>query len=135
MGYSCTAIAGMVLDELISILQENLPNVLELPVNIPSNTWVSNTWVDRHKKFEFFYEFGKEHEDGRITGTIHRGKIYNNSYFRYGSVLISSKGKVIRFPGTTKEIRIRAEAQAMGKFIKTFGNNQAAHDFDLTLGR
>ena len=73
MGYSCTAKAAMVLD------------------TFHGGGEVSNTWT--WKGTEYFYEQGRENQDGAITGTI-----WSMSGRRKGSFRISPDGIVERAP-------------------------------------
>lgn len=91
MGYSCTAIADLVLREMME----------------ESNTESSNTWVNKGNIY--FYDVGKENEDGAITGTVYRITKDGNCK-RSGSFRIEGSGIVKRFPCISKPMKARAMA-------------------------
>ncbi|KKM03424.1 hypothetical protein LCGC14_1774580 [marine sediment metagenome] len=101
MGYSCTAVASNVLEFMLSDLAKNVGNGT-------SNGWFNNGC-------EFFFEQGKENDDGAITGSIYR--LLNNQCFRAGSVRIAPDGIIERFGHIPHSLRTITEAHRQaGKF-------------------
>ncbi len=101
MGYSCTAVASNVLEFMLSDLSKNVGNGT-------SNGWFNNCC-------EFFFEQGKENEDGAITGQVYR--LMNNKCYRAGSVRIEPDGIVSRFAHIPHSLKTMAEAwRQSGKF-------------------
>lgn len=98
MGYSCTAIAHMTLDALMDIVRD---------------TESSNVYRGR------FFEQGRENSDGAITGTIWK-YVDENHVRREGSYKISAEGKIVRFPGTTKDERNLAEKTGKARFQRDY---------------
>ena len=79
MGYSCTARADETMKEITDSFESK-----------------SNFWIDS-KGQEFFFEIGRENNDGSITGSV-IGK-------RIESFKIASNGDIIRFPHIPKGIK------------------------------
>jgi hypothetical protein len=96
MGYSCTAIAAYVQDELIKALQG--------VHNERSNVWV-------HKGQSYFYERGRENGDGSITGTIYQD--WGSLARKKGSYCITADGIVKRWP--TSNAKQRKLAESLGR--------------------
>lgn len=89
MGYSCTTVAGAVLDFILDDLTKNVGN------------GTSNGWFNNAR--ELFFEQGRENQDGAITGQVWR--ILNQSAYRIGSVRIEPNGTVTRFYGIPASLR------------------------------
>lgn len=81
MGWSCTALAGDVLDAVRAACIED--------------TGSSNRW--RGKSHCYFFEVGRENLDGAITGTVWR-EAPGNLCYRSGSFRIEPSGRVSRGP-------------------------------------
>ena len=104
MGYSCNAISDLVLDAMIKVMQDCGPHKC-------SNAWV----VDG---VEYFYEIGREQEDGSITGTVME---LSNAH-KVGSFKISHDGKVVRFPTSRKVHRDKAQIVGHADYNNKFGS-------------
>ena len=101
MGYSCTAVADTVLDFILNNLTKNVSNGT-------SNGWFNNA-------NEYFFEQGRENQDGAITGQVWRK--LNQSAYRAGSVRIEPNGTVTRFYGIPASLRKLARSKlANGDF-------------------
>ena len=100
MGYSCSAIAMDTVDALKAQLQEGEGKVAA------SNGWKKNGT-------EYFFEIGKEHSDGAVTGQVHRIKA--GFCYPAGSFRIEPNGIIRRFPTSTKEQRTKAQEIARQK--------------------
>ena len=98
MGYSCTAVASMTLDALVEIIVD---------------TDASNVYRGR------FFERGRENSDGAITGTIWKF-VDVDHVKREGGYKITADGKILRFPGTTKDERKEAELRGLEKFYAVY---------------
>jgi hypothetical protein len=98
MGYSCTTIASMTLDALVEIIRD---------------TDASNVYRGR------FFERGRENSDGAITGTIWK-YVDADHVRREGGYKITAEGKILRFPGTTKDERKLAEQTGKARFAKIY---------------
>jgi hypothetical protein len=97
MGYSCNKAAGLTLD---SILEQ------VAPFPSPTNTW-------EYKGNKYFFERGREQDDGAITGQVWRmdpedaqGRCFCH---RSGSARIEPGGRVTRFPHISKQVKKVAE--------------------------
>jgi hypothetical protein len=77
MGYSFTKAAGDVLDTFKGEYE------------------MSNTW--HYKGFDYFWEHGPEHADGRITGTVWKF-VTPTAVIRVGSFRIDADGRIARAP-------------------------------------
>jgi len=77
MGWSCTAAA----DEKMRLIQKRYMN--------NSNFW-------EHKGRKFFYEIGREQDDGSITGSIYED--FGDTCRRAGAFKINPDGSINRFP-------------------------------------
>lgn len=119
MGYSSTAIASIVLTQMLVVLSKEPGN---------EDYAISNGWKKNGR--EYFYEIGREHEDGRITGTI----VFTDTGRRAGHLHITAKGKIIDFATTTQTQRLQAEAKGLAEFLRIFGQAQTDHDCDPSLG-
>jgi hypothetical protein len=93
MGYSCTASAGNALDFIMDMVTD------------PNGS--SNSWT--HEGTGYFFEMGREHEDGAVTGTVMR-MVGENACRPAGSVRIAPDGKVVRFPHIPSGVRGNARA-------------------------
>jgi hypothetical protein len=101
MGYSCTQAAYFTLQGIENALAEKFPSINKETGKSTGNGWV----IDGH---EFFFERGRENDDGAITGTVY--KIYFNCTTfdlrcrRAGSVRIEPDGNITRFSHVPKSI-------------------------------
>jgi len=86
MGWSCRADAGRTLDAWRALCVES--------------TGSSNTWETR--RGFYFYDIGREHDDGAITGTVFR-MISGGMARGAGSFRINGDGTVARGPALLKE--------------------------------
>ena len=110
MGYSCTAAAANVLDAIEDYLRAKYPTITKETGKAVSNGWT----IDGH---EFFFERGRENDDGAITGSVWE------SYFnvttcdircrRVGNVRIEPNGSVTRFAKVPKSIIASVMAEVM----------------------
>lgn len=106
MGYSCSRIDSLVLNELTTQLQAAYGDC-----NKSSNSWGPNDAES------WFFEIGRENADGSVTGTVFK-PVDAGRCKPVGSFKISG-GKVIRFPGSTKKMREVAEAAAAARAAAT----------------
>ncbi len=101
MGYSCTAIADRVLEFILNDLNKNVGN------------GTSNGWFNNGDKY--FFERGRENDDGAITGQIFLFRA--NDCWVAGSVRIEPNGKITRFNQIPLSLRKVAGAKLQaGKF-------------------
>ena len=109
MGYSYSAKAGYVLDELIVQLQATN----QKPDG--GNDYYSGS-------AHYFYEHGREQADGAITGTVwkYTGEKYCK---RSGTFRIEPNGKISRFTGSNKNQRESAQIAGLLKFYNTHGGS------------
>ena len=106
MGYSCSAMASLVLDGIMSNVSH---------VNNCSNVW-------SYKNVAYMYERGREQNDGAITGTISKFTDPNCTMaVRVGSFRIEGDGMITRFPGTSKNAKNSAIFWASFEYIRRFG--------------
>jgi hypothetical protein len=103
MGYSCTAVAAMVQDEMVNFLQSG-------------DNKTSNTWVIRGRKY--FYERGRENGDGRITGTVWES--VGNMARKRGNYCITADGEVKSWPTSTALMRINAALLGREKYKQKY---------------
>ena len=97
MGYSCTQDA---LDTLATIAHR-------FATNGNPNVWTIGTV----EKKQYFFERGKEQDDGAITGTLM--VMLPGDYCRsVGSVRIAGDGTITRFPKLIARDRFEIEAEA-----------------------
>jgi len=87
MGYSCTKAADDTLQGMMKF----------------SRAGESNTWRD-DRGTKFFYEIGREHADGAITGSIMKF-INSHQCIPAGNFRINPNGSVARFPHINKAMR------------------------------
>ncbi len=92
MGYSCNTAAAYAMDEISAMCVKS--------------TGSSNTWT--HGKNKYFYERGRENNDGAITGTVWKFVMHNGEerVKRAGSYRISPNGVVERFPTMSANVRM-----------------------------
>lgn len=92
MGYSCTTAANNTLAVIGKVhATDGNPNILSIG------------------KDKFFFERGKEQDDGAITGSLM--KMLPNDFCRkVGTVRINADGSIARFPGLSKEDRGQIES-------------------------
>lgn len=104
MGYSCNAVDHEILKALIVQLQAAFGDA-----GGSSNSWGTGDSTS-------FFETGRERADGAISGTVwgpsDRGPGYAK---KLGSFLIKD-GKVVRFPGSTKQHREVAAQAGIASF-------------------
>lgn len=108
MGWSCAAKAGLVLDQVSNFCVKN--------------TGASNVFAKDGETF--FFERGREHNDGRITGTIWRN-VGNNLARKVGTFLIDADGKIVRFPMISKESRKKFEVDAAKEYSRIYEPKRA----------
>jgi hypothetical protein len=109
MGYSCLAISGLVLDAMVQVMQDCGPH----PDNI-SNGWT----VDGNN---YFYEVGREQQDGSITGSVWGPSKTEGCVHKVGSFKIDAEGKVVRFPTSSKVQRDKAQIVGHADYKSKFG--------------
>ena len=103
MGYSCSAKASFVLDEIVNLISQNYE--AKCSNSLPNGG---------------FWERGRENSDGAITGTCYKPYPPKpDLVIKAGSFKIDQDGKVVRFPFVPKEIKKRAERIGLQKFKKT----------------
>ena len=107
MGYSCTVAAANVLDAIEDYLREKYPDTPGKPS--------SNGWMINGRKF--FFERGKENDDGAITGTVYSSDPASNRCHRAGSVRIEPEGTVTRFAHVPKSViaSVTADVLILGR--------------------
>jgi len=110
MGYSCTAAAAA------AYVEESMMEVLH-ETTAPEMRNNSNTWDSKGERY--FFERGREQDDGAITGVVWQtyekdGKDYCH---RAGSVRIEPDGKITRWSTSNKQQRQRAEKMGKGKYV------------------
>ena len=84
MGYSCTQAA----DNMLGLIRHTF-----------SNGKYSNGLAIKGKTY--FYEIGREHSDGHITGTLFEN-IDETSCHHVGNFSIGTDGQILRFPRITR---------------------------------
>ncbi len=122
MGYSYTAIAGFAETALMKQLQDRGTDQKE----------TSNGW--EHKGVSYFFEHGREQDDGSITGTVWKNLPVNQPCTscdkpgcpgahcrKAGTVQIESDGTVTRFPTTTKAMKLTATFNADREYARIYG--------------
>ncbi|KKN50723.1 hypothetical protein LCGC14_0629840 [marine sediment metagenome] len=119
MGYSYTAISGFALDSILEQLQHTKD---------AANT--SNGW--KHKGVDYFYEQGREQDDGSITGSVWKNLLVTQPCTicikpecsghcrKVGSVKIDSKGNVVRFATSSQAQRLAAKVDADKMYEETY---------------
>ena len=116
MGYSCSAKASSVYDNMLEQLQA---------ASATSEPLVGNGWAIGGQMY--FAEIGKEQHDAAITGTVHI-HIGHNHCRKHGSFRIDSHGRIARWPTSTKAQREAAMTAGLIKYhqrFKTGWNNDA----------
>ena len=112
MGYSAATAAFNTIENILAMKKSTMSNVF-------------CDWRNRM----VFWERGKEHADGAMTGTVYRSKLPNdpagtNGVVRIGSFRIEPSGRIDRFPGLTAH-----EVRCMNAKSKA-----ARHDRDYRRG-
>lgn len=113
MGYSCTVRASLVNDAVRQLVGAKTSNAM------PDGG---------------FYEIGREQPDGAITGIVwrllndsekqhwaHLSNI-NERVTKRGSFKISADGKIVRWPGLSKDFRAKAEQIGAKLYQEKYGN-------------
>ena len=95
MGYSCTAKAHEALRRVMEVLQARGYGLRH------DGRLLANGW--KTSRGEHFYEIGREHLDGAMTGPVFR-VLRNGRASRIGSFRIEPDGKIRRFPGLPREV-------------------------------
>lgn len=91
MGYACAAAA----DDVLQVLSE-------------TGIFTSqNSWTDKRK--EYFFEIGKENEDGAITGSV-----WLMTGSKVGGFRIEPNGYISKFPHIPKKYKEEAMLQGAG---------------------
>ena len=99
MGWSCTKKAGEVLDAMARVCQ--------------ASTGMTNTWDSKGKRY--FWETGREHYDGHITGQIYRED--EQGFVRpSGSFSIEANGRIERMPASLRRL-VEREIKKSSKMI------------------
>ena len=98
MGYSCRASAAEAVDAILA------------KVTDPQGT--SNGWV--HQGVAYFWERGKEWNDGRITGTVYKNLPGGEHCRKAGTILVSPGGRVVRWPHIPLSVRADVLAMYLG---------------------
>lgn len=89
MGWGCSTVASNVLEVLLKPFRDEK---------------TGNCFANNGERY--FYEFGREQEDGAIVGSIFKYCEDGKHVTRYGGFRISGRGEVERFPGIpAKRIR------------------------------
>ena len=109
MGWSCNADAGRTLDAWRALCVES--------------TNGSNTWET--KRGMYFYEVGRENDDGAITGTVMR-MIGSGKCRSAGSFRINPDGTVARGPALLKEAYRRRDELRRGLFTAKWTTRASA---------
>jgi len=117
MGYSCSALANETMDAMFAEMEKTCP-----PADKTSNGW-------DFKGNSYFFEMGREQEDGAITGSVFRHGNDNNGIGkgfcrRVGSIKILSNGKIKSWPFTTKGMREKAESGGFTNFARIHGQEE-----------
>jgi len=112
MGYSCTAAAALVLDQIRDMqVQSATLQGVEKPT---SNGFYQNG------KCVAFWESGREQNDGAITGSI--WKMMPDGWCRRnGTFRIEADGVVTRFPHVSKAMRDMAQTIGIGNCVQRYG--------------
>lgn len=107
MGYSCNAKAAYVMDEISAMCVKS--------------TGSSNTWT--HGKNKYFYERGRENDDGAITGSVWKFVMHNGEerVRRSGSYRINGDGVVQRFPTMSANVRIHYTLKGLHAYNTRMG--------------
>jgi len=107
MGWSCTARAGLTLDGISKAFQGS------------SNTW--NT-----EKGTFFFETGRENDDGAITGQVWKTVDVpkKGRCKRAGSFRIEPNGKINRFPHLPSWLKVRAQEYSAAEYDRRYWGGQ-----------
>jgi hypothetical protein len=107
MGYSYSVKAGLAYDYVLSILRANEP------LDGPSNTW--------HKDGKAYFEecSRRSHSCGKVTSTVYRIDPGNLAH-KVGGILIEGDGTVVRWPGTTAELRKSAKDVAEFRYNERY---------------
>lgn len=111
MGYSCTVAAANVVDMILAHVTE------------PGGS--SNSWTFAGSSY--FYETGREHEDGRVTGTVWRTYSTPEGDFcsKAGRVLVTASGKLVTFPAVPRAAREVAKAAFEDDTVHTYHHGPA----------
>ncbi len=104
MGYSCTAKADFALNAMIVQLKAASSKEIE-----QSNAW-------EYKGQDYFFEQGREQDDGSITGTV-----VSFTGYTVGSVRIDSEGIVKRWAKSTAIQRTAATDAGNARYGLAYG--------------
>jgi PAS domain-containing protein len=105
MGYSCAAVAAYSEEAMIEVLHET---------STAESRKTSNTWDYNGQRY--FFERGRERDDGAITGTVYRNLPDGVHCRKSGSVRIEPDGKITRWSGSNQDQRQRAEREGGARF-------------------
>jgi hypothetical protein len=124
MGWSASALAINV--------HEALNDVLQRGGSDDRNS--ANVWVRENR--HYFWETGRENDDGAVTGTV-MGQWQNDPsrYIKVGSFRIEATGKITRFPTSTAAERREAEETGKKKFAAVYGEAELRNQIDIAEGR
>lgn len=116
MGYSTTAIASLVFDEMLALLRDD--------DSLPSNGW-------RVARTDYFVDVSRnDQSDGGICGSAYKlipGRQFTDTKQyaqRIGTVKIDGKGAVLRWPTSTKQQRNAAYWKGTAEYVRKYGNRQ-----------
>jgi hypothetical protein len=104
MGYSCAAMASLVLDGIMK--------------NVDRDGKSQNVWS--HNGEKYMWERGRENADGAITGTVYRF-VNDGEILPVGGFRIEHDGNINRFPATSHNDKIAAMNYAAFEYIRRFG--------------
>lgn len=110
MGYSCTAKASFVLEEIRKVFDSRTTK------KVGSNSIINNYGVDIG-----FYEIGRENQDGAITGSVFKFVSADGRCRKAGSFKIAANGRIERFPSLTSVTKNQCEFKAMQRYKEIYG--------------
>ena len=113
MGYSCATLAGLAEKAMLEVLQQAGQD----------HKGTSNGWQHRYSYETYFFERGREQDDGAVTGSVWKNCMLNGKEFarRVGSVRIEPDGHIRWWRTSTAVQRRRATEIAYICFAKTYG--------------
>lgn len=82
----------------------------------------------KSSSYKYFWEIGRENDDGSITGTIYEliqvispnDRCMSRSCKKLGSFKIDSQGKIVRFPGLSKRLWGVAEIASIEAYDRQY---------------
>jgi len=108
MGYSCSSMANAVFKQIRKILRESGPET-----NRDDQYWYAGKW--------HWWYISRERNDGAIVGPVYEiiETPEGQQTQRVGSFHVNKDGRIIRFPGSTKKQRIKAEREGIRQYFET----------------